>query len=234
MQHDATVLALDTAMGNCSAAVLRGGNAPRVLASRAEAMARGHAEALMPMIEQAMDEAGLAFADLDRIAATTGPGSFTGVRIAIAAARGLALATGAELWGTDALSVMAKRAAKEALNGDADFAIAVDAKRERLYFGVFDAEAARQSGPQIVSPADALGLLPASVTRVLGSGAEMLRAEAGKEGRQLDALAPDLQPDAVSLGLLALQGGDAMPNLRPLYLRPPDAKPQTGKSVARK
>ena len=83
------ILALDTSMGACSAAVLRADGGPaRVLHLREQMMERGHAEALMPMVAEVMQEAGLDFAGVDLIAATTGPGSFTGVRIAIAAARG--------------------------------------------------------------------------------------------------------------------------------------------------
>ena len=108
------ILALDTSMGACSAAVLRSdGGSPR-LHARQEAMARGHAEALMPMVAEVLAAACIAARDLDLIAATEGPGSFTGVRIAIAAARGLALATGAKLYGTDSLTVMAR----DALVGD--------------------------------------------------------------------------------------------------------------------
>jgi tRNA threonylcarbamoyl adenosine modification protein YeaZ len=103
------ILALDTSMGACSAALLR---CDGEVFARAETMTRGHAEALMPMVAQVMDESGVAFAALDRIAATTGPGSFTGVRIAISAARGLALVTGAKLFGIDSLTVMAKEALK--------------------------------------------------------------------------------------------------------------------------
>ncbi len=81
-------------------------------------MARGHAEALMPMVAEVMQESGMAFADLDLIAATLGPGSFTGVRIAIAAARGLALVTDAKLFGTDSLTVMAQERACERLTSE--------------------------------------------------------------------------------------------------------------------
>ncbi len=106
------ILALDTSMGACSAALItRDGGARRVFA-RAERMARGHAEALMPMVDDIMGESGTAFGALDRIAATTGPGSFTGVRIAISAARGLALVTAAKLFGSDSLTVMATRGAR--------------------------------------------------------------------------------------------------------------------------
>ena len=104
------ILALDTSMGACSAAVLAVDGAARRLILRDVPMARGHAEALMPMVAEVMQESGLAFAELDLIAATLGPGSFTGVRIAIAAARGLALVTRAKLFGTDSLSVVARSA----------------------------------------------------------------------------------------------------------------------------
>ena len=85
------VLAIDTALAACSVAVLDteyGG----ILASESTAMVRGHAEALLPMLKRVMDQAGLGFSDIDRIAVTTGPGSFTGLRVGIAAARGIALA----------------------------------------------------------------------------------------------------------------------------------------------
>src|ERR1044072_336336 len=95
-----TILALDMSMEACSAALLRADGTVRDLFARETLMARGHAEALMPMIAEVMEEARLNFAALDLIAATTGPGSFTGVRIAIAAARGLALVTHAKLYGT--------------------------------------------------------------------------------------------------------------------------------------
>ena len=102
------ILALDTSMGVCGAAVLlAGGDAERTVLCE-ESMARGHAEALMPMVAEAMAGAGIGFAELDLIAATLGPGSFTGVRIAIAAAHGFALVTSAKLWGTDSLTVMAR------------------------------------------------------------------------------------------------------------------------------
>jgi tRNA threonylcarbamoyladenosine biosynthesis protein TsaB len=127
------ILALDTSMGACSAAVLLADGATQRIVLCEERMARGHAEALMPMVAEVMTEAGLDFAALDLIAATLGPGSFTGVRIAIAAARGFALATGAHPWGTDSLTVMAKAALERGIAADGKpFAVAVDARGERL------------------------------------------------------------------------------------------------------
>src|SRR5687767_2739917 len=127
------ILALDTSMGACSTALLRHDG---VLFARQERMTRGHAEALMPMVADVMSESGVAFSALERIGATTGPGSFTGVRIAISAARGLALVTGAKLFGVDSLTVMAKQALATGIAGGAPFAVAVDARRGMLYFGL--------------------------------------------------------------------------------------------------
>src|SRR5579885_3200069 len=127
------ILALDTSMGACSAALLCADRAARRLVLRDAPMARGHAEALMPMVAEVLAEAGFAPRDLALIAATEGPGSFTGVRIAIAAARGLKLATGAELYGTDSLTVMARTALAKGLSPQGPFAVAVDARRGMLY-----------------------------------------------------------------------------------------------------
>ncbi len=99
------ILAFDTAAGRCAAAVFDGA---RRLAGREEAMARGHDARLFPMIDEALAEAGLGYGDLDLIAVGTGPGNFTGARLAVSAARGLALATGAEAVGVDRFAALAE------------------------------------------------------------------------------------------------------------------------------
>src|SRR5262249_12918462 len=148
--------ALDTSMGACGAAVLVTHGNPRRLVLREERMARGHAEALMPRVAEAMTEAQVDFAELDLIAATLGPGSFTGVRIAIAAARGFALATGAKLWGTDSLAVMARGAlASGAVASGEPFAVVVDARGESLYFGLYESDGAKREGPLLLGADDA-------------------------------------------------------------------------------
>ena len=216
------ILALDTSMGACSAAVLRTNGAERTLFVRQEAMARGHAEALMPMVAETKAEACLPFAELDVIAATTGPGSFTGVRIAIAAARGLVLVTGAGLFGTDSLTVMAKAAEHLA----EPFAVAVDARRGMLYFGLYDGDARKLEGPLLLSPGDAAQRLPATLRRAVGSGAASLAEAAAGRGLRVAASFAELQPSAAALAQIAYESGETSPTLKPLYLRPPDAKPQ--------
>lgn len=227
------ILALDTSMGACSAAVLRAGSAERALFAREAPMERGHAEALMPMIAEVMEEAGLDFSALDLIAAMTGPGSFTGVRIAIAAARGLALVTPAKLYGADSLTVMARSARSAGVVGDGPFAVAVDARRGMLYLGLYNETDRKLDGPLLVSPDDAVPLLPNELRTAVGSGGSLLAEAAARTGRKLEATLPELQPSAAALAEIALESGDTVPVLRPLYLRPPDARPQA-EAVARR
>jgi tRNA threonylcarbamoyl adenosine modification protein YeaZ len=229
------ILALDTSMGACGVAVLRADAASRSLFAREERMTRGHAEALMPMLAAVMEEAKLDFASLDLVAATLGPGSFTGVRIAIAAARGLALVTTAKLWGTDSLTVMAKAAlASSAASGlGKPFAVAVDARPSMLYFGLYAGDGSKLAGPVFLSALEAVSLVPADLSVAVGSGAPRLAEAALARKRKVEAKLPELEPSAAALAELALAAGEAMPALHPLYLRPPDAKPQSLASVAR-
>ena len=229
------ILALDTSMGACSAAALRADIGSELLVARSESMARGHAEALMPMVAEVLAEAGLAARELDLVAATLGPGSFTGVRIAIAAARGFALATNAKLWGTDSLTVMAQGALAETAMTRAGrpFAVAVDARKSMLYFALFDAAGTRLQGPALIAPKDAAALLPDVFAVAVGSGAGLLAQAAEERGRHIEAMLPDLQPEASTLAALALAAGETSASLRPLYLRPPDAKPQAAVPLTR-
>ncbi len=127
------VLAIDTALEACSAAVLdtSGG----ITASETVVMTRGHAEALMPLIARVMIRAGIEFGDLDRIAVTTGPGSFTGLRVGISAARGIALAAGKSAIG---LSTLAGFAAPLIADDDSTQVVAaIDARHDHIYLQVF-------------------------------------------------------------------------------------------------
>ena len=147
-------------------------------------MARGHAEALMPMVAEVMAGAGIGFAELDLIAATLGPGSFTGVRIAIAAARGFALVTKAKLWGTDSLTVMARaELTSGAIGGGTTFAVAVDARGDMLYAGLYDGEGRKLDGPLLIGADEAVALLPDDLAIAVGSGAVHLAEAAAPAGK---------------------------------------------------
>ena len=147
------VLAIDTALEACSAAVLdtdRGG----ITASESIAMARGHAEAVMPLIARVMDLAEIEFADLDRIAVTTGPGSFTGLRVGIAAARGIALAAGKPAIG---LSTLAAFAAPLIAEDDTTHVVAaIDARHDNVYLQVFGTGGRTLVAPRIATLREAV------------------------------------------------------------------------------
>src|SRR5690348_3161094 len=125
------ILAVDTTFGACSVAIRAG---ETCLSRRIERMDRGHAEALAPMVEEAIDESGLVFTELDRLGVTTGPGTFTGQRVGLAFMRGLRVALKKPLVGITTLEAMCAAAMNEA---GTDFAAAVhDAKRGEAYLGI--------------------------------------------------------------------------------------------------
>src|SRR5258707_2049504 len=129
------VLAIDTALEACSVAVIDTADAHAHHAYESLPMQRGHAEALMPLVARVLDRAQLDFSNLDRIAVTTGPGSFTGLRVGIAAARGIALATGKPAVG---LSTLAAYAAPLIAADDALPVVAViDARHDHVYMQAF-------------------------------------------------------------------------------------------------
>ena len=127
------ILAIDTALEACAAAVLDTG-ANRLIAVESQTMKRGHAEALMPLIARVMKESALPFAALDRIAVTTGPGSFTGLRVGLSAARGIALAAHKVAVGVTTLSAYAAPVVSE--GGEAPVISAIDARHDQVYFQV--------------------------------------------------------------------------------------------------
>jgi tRNA threonylcarbamoyladenosine biosynthesis protein TsaB len=226
------ILAFDTCFDGCSVCVAeRRGDAVVPLSFLMERFETGHAERLIPMIGEAMQQARLNFDHLGRIAVTVGPGTFTGTRIGVAAARALALATGAQTVGVSSLAVMAEVARRE-VTAPA-LAVVVDARRGEVYAQLFGAGGGldAKSPPQLLSIEDAAQIGDGAMVFV-GSGSAAVAAAA--RGRR-DAVArlPDLLPDAKALAHLggALEASDAP--LVTIYLRPPDAKPQDSKAVAR-
>lgn len=209
------LLALDTALGRCSVAVWTTDAPEPVLRSRE--LSRGHAECLGDMIAETMTAAGLAFADLERIAVTVGPGSFTGLRVALSMARGFAVVLPVEVVGITTLAAIAE-AVRKASADAGPLAVALSARGGEVYAQLFeDGEAAGE--PEAIEAADFAARL-APTTRLAGSGAARL-AETRPELAIVDASsAPDIAAVA-RLGRAAVADGPPVP----LYLRAPDAKP---------
>ena len=124
------VLSLDTALAACSVAVTRDGD---VLAALSEPMHRGHQERLAPMVEEAMRAAGLPFTAIDRIGVTVGPGSFTGLRVGLAFAKGLGLALDRPCVGIGTLEALAASDPGPGLT-----VAVIDARRGQLYLQAFE------------------------------------------------------------------------------------------------
>src|SRR5262249_35393877 len=163
------VLAIDTALDACAAAVLDT-ERPDLLASETQAMTRGHAEALMPLLARVMDAARLEFGEIDRIAVTIGPGSFTGVRVGIAAARGLALAAGKPAIG---LTTLAAFTAPHVAGGFSGTVVPViDARHGQVYMQVFGPGGRAVMAPRVAGIAEAVAAARS------GSGPALLNGSA--------------------------------------------------------
>jgi tRNA threonylcarbamoyl adenosine modification protein YeaZ len=225
------ILAIDTALEACSAAVLDTASAATAVYESLP-MVRGHAEALIPLIGRVLDRAQLTFTEIDRIAVTTGPGSFTGLRVGISAARGIALATGKPAVG---LSTLAAYAAPLIAAKDATAVVAaVDARHDHVYMQVFASGGRTLVSARLVHMREALRFAATGSPRLVGTGAKLLAAAwppAERPPASVDPLgAPDINWVA-RLGLAADPTGEPP---KPFYLRAPDAQPQNAAQLARR
>ncbi len=228
-----SILAMDAAGAACSAALWRDG---RVVAGRFEPMRRGHAERLVPMIEAVMADAAMAYADLDRLAVTLGPGGFTGVRIGLATARGLSLATGRPLVGVSNFLVLAAAAKAEA-PADGSLVATIDAKRRDLYLQVFGPDLRPRGEPCAILPAALAAALPPGPLLLVGDGAAQAAPALAAAGRAFDLARAPTVVDAARLAELVASQGSALAAggpIAPLYLRPPDVTPAPGPPSGRR
>jgi tRNA threonylcarbamoyl adenosine modification protein YeaZ len=225
------VLAIDTALEACSVALLDTAQ-PDGAVHESQPMTRGHAEALMPMIARVFEHAGLEAKAIDRIAVTVGPGSFTGLRVGIAAARGIALAAGKPAIGLTTLAAYA--APLIAANVAAPVVSAIDARHDHVYLQVFGAGGLTLVKPRVVGIADAVRASLGGPPRIVGTGADML-ARAWPTGEQRPVSIDNKRsPDITWVARLGVAAADTGAPPKPLYLRPPDAVPQQSAQLARR
>jgi tRNA threonylcarbamoyl adenosine modification protein YeaZ len=225
------VLAIDTALAACSAAVLDTGRGA-VVGRESLPMLRGQAEVLMPLVARVMDEAGVDFAALDRVAVTVGPGSFTGLRVGIAAARGIALAAAKPAVG---LSTLAAFAAPHIAADDPEpVVVAIDARHGQVYLQVFGPAGRTLVSPRIASVREAIRAAGDGVTRIAGTAAELIAA-AWPANQPLPAVIDArAAPDIDWVARLGAAASDRQGPPRPLYLRAPDAQPQDAARLPRR
>jgi tRNA threonylcarbamoyladenosine biosynthesis protein TsaB len=216
------ILAIDTALDACAASLLDS-DAGKLIAQESQAMKRGHAEALMPLIARVMKDAGVAFASLDRIAVTTGPGSFTGLRVGLSAARGIALAANKPVVGLTTLTAYAAPIVSQ--NGEQPVISAIDARHDQVYFQAVSGDGGSLIRPRVASIEEALGASRFGAPHLVGNAAKILA-----DRWPADAPPPfkvDAQP-APDIAGVAWLGAAVSPDSappRPFYLRAPDAKP---------
>jgi tRNA threonylcarbamoyladenosine biosynthesis protein TsaB len=207
------VLGLDTCLDACSVAVR---DEVRLLAAISEPMKRGHQERLAVMAQAAMAEAGTGFAALDRVGVTVGPGSFTGLRVGLAFAKGLGVALDRSVVGVGVLEALALDA------GDEFVAAVIDARRDQIYLQVFDRGRALMAPdvlPVEIAGARLAELWTGGPAVLTGPGAALLAGILPQAG-----LVERAAPDPVTVARLAAEARPPFPTPRPLYLRAPDAR----------
>lgn len=223
------ILAIDTALANCAVAVLDEICQPAVLTVREMEIGRGHAEHLMTLTGEVMAEASMAFNDLDRVAVTVGPGSFTGLRVGLSVVRGFGLVLQKPVIGITTLEAIAA-GCRDLAHGK-PLTVALKAKGDEVYAQHFSTDGTAASDAAVYAAADLLQGLPEG-SFLAGSAAPDLAARAGLAEERVvsEAAFPNIA-DVARLGLAA-PASQGAPG--PLYLRPPDAKPQTKGRIERR
>jgi tRNA threonylcarbamoyladenosine biosynthesis protein TsaB len=224
------ILAIDTALGACSVCVCAEGK-PEPMAIESQQMATGQAEAIMPMIQRVMSGIDGGFTSLDRVAVSIGPGSFTGLRIGISAARAIGLAAGIPVVGVSTLSAYAAPLINAEEAGV--IAIGIDARHGSLFFQAFSSAGRSIILPRVITIKEASRLVGSGPVRIAGSGAPALAVETMSLG--IKAIIADMNPapNIAWVARLGLAADPATALAKPLYLRPPGATPQAGKAVPR-
>jgi tRNA threonylcarbamoyl adenosine modification protein YeaZ len=224
------ILAIDTALDACSACIATD-LSDDLIADESLTLSRGHAEALLPLIERVVARSEGGFESLDRVAVTVGPGSYTGLRVGLSAARAIGLATGIPVVGVTTLSALL--APLLALNGEGLIAAAIDARHGAVYLQAMSLTDGIVVPPSLVGLDEAAERLGRNRLTLVGSGAPALAATLRKGGveAEIAGTAPPEIAWIASLGMLA-DPEQALP--RPLYLRGPDAAPQDHARLARR
>jgi tRNA threonylcarbamoyladenosine biosynthesis protein TsaB len=225
------ILALDTAGLACSVAV---GVGEKLAGVERVANVHGQAEILLPLVDRVMAAAGLTPAALDVVAATVGPGSFTGIRVGLSAARGIALATGAQLFGVSSFDAVAAAVPRRDRERSHFLLVALESRREDLYVRIFDPLCNPIDEPAAIMPQALASAVDAMIgrQRLLIAGDAVHRVAAVLADRTETVLLEGAVPDAAGVLEAALSlirrdaGGGAA---RPLYLRPPDVTLPSGR-----
>lgn len=215
------LLAIDCAASLCAACVYDAGAATE-LGRKVLDLGKGHAEHLMAVIEAALKAGGIGYQELGAVAVSIGPGSFTGLRVGVSTARGLALALKIPAIGVTTLEALAAEAAN-AFPGCAVLA-ALDAGREEIHAALFDKALVLTYGPAVVTLSEATAMAVNASAILAGTAAPQIAAAAGNS---FDVGPVSATADIATYARLAVAKGPGE-KPKPLYLRGADAKPQAG------
>jgi hypothetical protein len=226
------ILALDTALPAVCACVLESG-ASEPLVMESLAMERGHAEALLPLIERVMAQVEGGFPSLDRIAVTVGPGSFTGIRVAISAARGFGVALGIPVVGVSTLAAFAaplvlgpKPAIQKPASPQPSIIVsAIDARHGQVYLQACSETGAILMAPTVLPLAEAIDKLPPGPLRITGPAAPLLAIAAWSCHRAAEVEGEIVATPILYVARLGLIADPEGAPPRPLYIKAPDVKP---------
>lgn len=223
------VLAIDTAANLCAAALFDT-DSQRVLSQVTEDIGKGHAERLMALVERVLGEAGLNIAQVQKVAVTVGPGSFTGARVGVSTARGFGLALGCPVVGVTTLEALAFDA-RNSLS-DRPLLAVIDAHRGEVFAQFFDAGGKAESAPFAIEPAQLVTQVESrnSTFVLAGSASAMLKEM--MPARKFDVASVAATGSIEAIAVIGA-GREAVDKPKPLYLRAPDAKPQQGFTIAR-
>jgi tRNA threonylcarbamoyladenosine biosynthesis protein TsaB len=216
------ILAIDTALDACAAAVLDT-DAAKIIAQESLAMKRGHAEALMPLIARVMKASGVAFTALDRIAVTKGPGSFTGLRVGLSAARGIALAANKPVVGLTTLTAYAAPFVGE--KSEHPIISAIDARHDHVYFQVVSGDGGSLVKAKVAPISEALDASRYGAPHLVGNAAEILADRWPSDAPPPFKVDAEPAPDISWVAWLGAAVNPETAPASPYYLRAPDAKP---------
>jgi tRNA threonylcarbamoyladenosine biosynthesis protein TsaB len=217
------LLAIDTALDACSVTVFDT-ERDRPLSLESREIGRGHAELLVPLVDQTMKAAGVKFDGIDRIAVTVGPGSFTGLRVGLSAARGFALAASKAVVGVTTLAAFTAPLIAE--DEAVPVVAAIDAKHGNLYLQMVGAGGRTLIAPRAVSLREAIRAITLGPVRLVGTAAAMLAAHWPQNAPPPILVDERRAPDVAWVARVGAAADPERAKARPLYLRRPEATPR--------
>lgn len=224
------ILALDTALGLCSACVYDGTTGV-TLSAESLIMDKGHAESLLPLVERVIGKISGKFQSIDRVAVSVGPGSFTGLRVALAAARAFGVALRVPVVGVTTLSAFALPYLFD--ESERVIASVIDARHDHLYAQIMSHDGQILMAPDVISLSDMATQLSGKPIRLVGNGARILEPILIDRGENVRCDGDLAGPDIVAIAQLGLIATPHLAQPTPMYLKPPDALPQQNGRLSR-